>query len=160
SWMLLASPGTGDDTAPGKKAADQDGKNGRLNQSSDKVVVKEIVYCLEEENHQLYLSSQPLDGADRKVERGPLAFTISDGARIAELSLAKLGAKNLMAVVKIARGNEFDFYCLTFIAPPGGHVRGHYGCHQARFFTTRDPLSILAVGGKHYGGSVFIVLGY
>src|SRR5262249_52656958 len=148
-----------DDTAPGKKASDEVGRDGRITRSSDKVVVKEIVYWLEEEGHRLYLSSQPLDGTDRKVERGQLTFTIPDGARVAELSLAKLGEKNLMAVTKIARENEFDFHCLTFIAPSGGHVRGHYGCHQAKFFTTRDPLNILAVGGKHHAGSVFIVLG-
>jgi hypothetical protein len=117
------------------------------------------VYWLEEENDRLYLFSQPLDGVDRKLERGQLHFTIPDGGRVAELSLARLGVKNLMAVIKIARGGEFDFHCLTFIAPPGGHVRGRYGCHQAKFFTTASSLNILAVGGKHPAGSVFIVLG-
>src|SRR5262249_27875593 len=134
-------------------------KAGHPTKSSDKVVVKEIVYWLEVVDEHLFLSSQPLEGVDRKLERGQLQFAVPEGGRVVELSIAQLGGKNLMAVVKIARGGEFDFHCLTFIAPPGGDVRGRYGCHQAKFFTTANSLNILAVGGQHHAGSVFIVLG-
>ncbi len=148
-----------DRPAATRPAAEQNGTSDRATRSSDKAVVKDVVYGLEEERNHLYLTSQPLDGVDRQRERGELKFTVPQGAHVADLSLAKLNGKNLMAVIKVARGDEYDFHCLTFIAPPGGHARGRYGFHQAKFFTTRDDLKILAVGGRHFAGSVFIVLG-
>ena len=131
----------------------------RKTQSSDKAVVKDVVYGLEEQDEHLFLTSQPLDGVDRQLKRVEVKFPIPQGARITELSLAKLDGKNLMAVVKVARGDEYDFHCLTFIAPSGGHVRERHGLFRAKFFTTQADLKILAVGGRHFGGSVFIVLG-
>jgi hypothetical protein len=131
--------------------------------SSEKAVVKDIVYGLEEDENRLYLTSQPLDGVDRQLKRVELKFAVPKNGRIVELSLAKLNGKNLMAVVKVARDNEFDFHCLTFIGPWGasweGHIRDRFGYHEAKFFTIRDDLKILAVGGKQFQGSVFIVLG-
>ena len=65
-----------------------------------------------------------------------------------------------MAVIKVKRGEDYDFHCLIFIGPgERKHIRDHFGFHQAKFLTTRDDLKILAVGGRHYQGSVFIVLG-
>lgn len=125
---------------------------------SDKAVVKDVVYWLEEGIH-LTLASQPMNGDDRTVERRALRFKIPRGSQIGELSLEKLNGKNLMAVVKVVRGEEYDFHCLTFIAAPGGHVRDSYKFHEAKFHTTRDNLKILAAGGRHFAGSVFIVLG-
>lgn len=127
---------------------------------AEKAVVKDIVYGLEQDENRLYLSSQPLDGVDRQWKRVELTFAGLKDGRIDEMSLAKLNGKNLMAVIKVQRGNEFDFHCLTFIGPwNGGHIRDRFGFHQAKFFTTREDLKILAVGGKHFQGSVFIVLG-
>lgn len=126
----------------------------------EKAVVKDVVYGLEEDENRLYLTSQPLDGVDRQLKRVELKFVVPKDGRIVELSLAKLNGKNLMAVVKVKRDDEFDFHCLTCIGPSnGGHIRDRFGFHQAKFFTTRDELKILAVGGKHFQGSVFIVLG-
>ncbi len=128
--------------------------------SSDKAVVRDVVYGLEEEENRLYLTSQPLDGNDRQLKRVQIEFAVPKDSQIVELSLAKLDGKNLMAVLKVQRGEEFDFHCLTFIGPwNGGHVRDRFGFHKAKFFTTHDDLKILAVGGKHFAGSVFIVLG-
>jgi len=94
------------------------------------------------------LTSQPLGGADRQLKRVELKFAVPKDGRIVELSLAKLNGKNLMAVVKIKRDDEYDFHCLTFIGPwNGGHIRDRFGFHQVKFLITRDELKILAVGG-------------
>jgi hypothetical protein len=126
----------------------------------DKAVVKDVVYSLEAEENRLFLASQPLDGADRQLKRVEVKFAVPEGAEIVELALAKMDGKNLMAVVKARRAEKIDFYCLTFIGPwGGGHVRDQNGgCHQAKFFTTRDSdVGVLAVSGRR--GHVFIVLG-
>jgi hypothetical protein len=126
----------------------------------DKAVVKDVVYSLEAEENRLFLTSRPIDGADRQLKRVEVKFTVPEGAEIVELALAKMDGKNLMAVVKTRRAGEFDFYCLTFIGPwGGGHVRDQNGgCHKAKFFTTRDnDIGVLAVSGK--GGRAFVVLG-
>lgn len=148
-----------DEPPASQKPAGQTEAPARKIQSSDKAVVKDVVYGLEEDGNRLYLTSQPLDGTDRELKRVSLNFVLPKGSEVVEMSLAKLDGKNLMAVIKVQRGEEYDFHCLTFIAPWGGHVRDRHGFHKAKFFTTRDDLKILAVGGKHYAGSVFIVLG-
>ncbi|MCY2967109.1 MAG: hypothetical protein NT069_26310, partial [Planctomycetota bacterium] len=108
----------------------------------------------------LYLTSQPLEGADRQLKRDELKFAIPKDRKVVELSLAKLDGKNLVAVVKIALGGEYDFHCLTFIGPwGGGHVRDRHKFFEAKFYSTQDDLKILAIGGKHFAGSPFIVLG-
>jgi len=150
----------GDDPSKTQQPAGQTEKPTSTTSSVEKAVVKEIVYGLEEDENRLYLTSQPLDGADRQLKRVELKFAVAKNGRIVELSLAKLNGKNLMAVIKVKRDDEYDFHCLTFIGPwGGGHIRDRFGFHEAKFFTTRDDLKILAVGGKHFGGSVFIVLG-
>jgi hypothetical protein len=147
-----------DDSENKEAPADQNGEAVRKSQSSENAVVRNVVYGLEEEQGRLYLTSQPLDGADRQLKRVELNFTIPQRAEIVEISLAKMDGKNLMAVVKLKVGEEFEFHCLTFIGPwGGGHVRERFAFHKAKFYTTRDELEILAVSGKR--GAVFIVLG-
>ena len=162
-WICCISLAANDETAGNQQSAGQTEKPAKKTASVEKAVVKEIVYGLEEDENRLYLTSQPLDGVDRQLKRVELKFALPKNGRIVELSLAKLNGKNLMAVVKVGRDNEFEFHCLTFIGPWGmgweGHIRDRFGYHQAKFFTTRDDLKILAVGGKHFQGSVFIVLG-
>jgi hypothetical protein len=151
---------TVEDAQKPQEPADPTGQPVRTVLSSDKTVVKDVVYGLEEERSRLYLTSQPLDGANRQPKRVELKFTVPEDGRIVELSLTKMGVKNLMAVVKVRRGDKFDFYCLTFIGPwDGGHVRDKFAFYQAKFFTTRDDLKILSIGGKHFAGSAFVVLG-
>lgn len=128
-------------------------------QSSDKTVVNEIVYGLEEESGKLYLTSQPVEGADRELQRLQLQFEVPQDSKVTELCLENLGGKNLVAVVKLNRGADREFHCLTFISGSDGHVREKFSFYQAKFFTTEDDLKVLALGGKHFHGSVFIVLG-
>lgn len=154
----VAQTVTGGDTGPAAEIEKPPQKVERKPAVSDKAVVKDVVYWLEEGIH-LTLASQPMNGDDRAVERRALRFKIPRGSQIGELSLEKLDGKNLMAVVKVVRGEEYDFHCLTFIAAPGGLVRDSYKFHEAKFHTTRDNLKILAAGGRHFAGSVFIVLG-
>jgi hypothetical protein len=128
--------------------------------SSDKAVVKDVVYGLEEQENRLTLTSQPLNGADRELKRVPVKFLTATNEQVVDLSLAKLGNKNLMAVVKSRRGDEYRYYCLTFIGPGGeSHVRDRFGYHCVEFLTTPDNLQILAMNGSGFSGSVFITLG-
>src|SRR5579872_6272279 len=85
--------------------------------SFDKAVVGNVVYGLEEEEGRLCLTSQPLDGADRELKKTELKFAVPKDDQVVELSLAKMGEKNLVAVVKLRRGDEYEFHCLTFIGP-------------------------------------------
>lgn len=126
---------------------------------SEKAVVKDVVYCLEVVAGRFYLTSQSLEGADREKHRKELTFAVHPDVQVKELSLAKLGGKNLTAVVKSLRGDEYEFHCLTFIAPWEGHVRDDVRFSEAKFHSTKEDLKILAVGGRHFGGSVVIVLG-
>jgi hypothetical protein len=127
--------------------------------SSDKAVVQDVVYGLEEEESRLYLTSQALDAADQKAKRIELEFTVPEGGRVIEMSLTRFSSKNLMAVLKIAQGKEFDFHCLGFIASSDGHVRDGFRLLKQKFFTTQEDLKILATDGRHYSASLFIVLG-
>ncbi len=148
------------DNQPPREHVEESRKNPvGMVQKSDKAVVKDVVYGLELEKNRLHLTSQPLDGADRKAARKELEFTVPEGGRVVEMSLARQSGKNLMVVLKIARGGEFDFHCLGVIAPPGGHVRDEFRVLQVKFFTTKDNLKILAANGTHFSNSVFIVLG-
>jgi hypothetical protein len=157
-WASRGSVLAVDDPTPDQSAGNQAEKPTRMTRSSGKTVVNDVVYGLEEERNRLYLTSQPLDGADRKVRRIELDFTIPEGGRVVEMSLARHSVRNLMAVLKIARGGEFDFHCLGLIAQRGEHVRDGFRFLQERFFTTKDDLKILAAEGTHFLGSVFIVL--
>lgn len=158
-WGCSHSLTAADDELPGPPAVEKSEKPTRKSLTSEKAVVKDIVYGLEESESRLHLTSQPLDGADRQIQRTELEFDLPENAQIVELSLARLDGKNLMAVVKVRHGKEYDFHCLTFIAASGGHVREEHAFHKALFFTTQENLKILAVGGQHFEGSVFIVLG-
>lgn len=159
-WVCRNSLSADDEPATHQQSVAQAEKPANKTGSVEKAVVKETVYGLEEDENRLYLTSQPLDGVERQLKRVELEFAIPKNGQIVELSLAKLNGKNLMAVIKVKRDNEFDFHCLTFIGPQdGGHIRDRFAFHQAKFFTTGDELKILAVGGKHFQGSVFIVLG-
>jgi hypothetical protein len=64
-----------------------------------------------------------------------------------------------MTVVKVQRDNAYEFHCLTFIAPSGGHVRDKFAFFEAKFHTTEKDLVILATGGRNFSGSVVILLG-
>ena len=128
-------------------------------QLSDSAVVKNVAYTLLVDEKQLFLSSQPIEGDDREKRNKALSFSVPESAEVKELTLAKLNGKNLMAVVKLHRAGQFEFHCLTFIAPTGGHVRDKFAFHQARFHTTHKDLKTLAAGGRHFEGSVLIVLG-
>jgi hypothetical protein len=153
-WASRESLVAADDAAPDQPPADQI----ETICAPDKAVVRDVVYALEAKENRLFLTSQPLEGADRQLKRDELKFTVPKDAEVVELALAKMDGKNLMAVVKVQRDGEFDFHCLTFIGPwGGGHVRDQFAFHKAKFFTTRDNLDVLAVSGKR--GSVFIVLG-
>lgn len=159
SIVLLVGAALALPAADDKRPPDQDNIAPSSTLLSDKAVVKDIVYGLEADGSRLFLTSQPLSSSDRELRRSELKLAIVEGGRIVELSLARLDGKNLMAVVKVRRGDEFDFHCLTFIAPPGGHVRDKHQFHQAKFYTTPKDLAVLAVDGKHHAGSAFIVLG-
>jgi len=128
-------------------------------QRSDMAVIKDVVYGLEVEAGRFYLTSQPLGGADREKQRKELNVTVPADAQVKELSLAKLGDKNLMAVVKFLRGDDYEFHCLTSSAPWGGHVKDDVRFSEAKFHSTKEDLNILAIGGRHFGGSVVVVLG-
>src|SRR5260221_13480763 len=56
----------------------------------DKAVVKDVVYSLEGQETRLFLTSQPLDGADPQLKRVAVKFTVPEGAGVVELALAKL----------------------------------------------------------------------
>jgi hypothetical protein len=125
---------------------------------SDKAVVRNVVYGLEQGEGRLYLTSQQLDGADRELKKAELKFAIPRDGEVDELSLSKMGEKNLVGVVKVRRGADYDFHCLTLIGPHGlGHIRDNPGIYQAKFFSTRENLRILAVNGK--GNVAFVALG-
>lgn len=159
-WTLNGRPVAADDSPKNQPVAAPADEATKITRAPDKAVVKDVIYSLEAEENRLFLTSQPLDGADRQLKRVVVKFTVPEGAEVVELALAKMDGKNLMAVVKTKRANENEFYCLTFIGPwGGGHVRDQNGdCHKAKFFTTRDDeVAILAVSGKR--GAVFIVLG-
>jgi hypothetical protein len=159
-WICHSSLAAFDDPSQVQPPASESEKPKAKIRSSDKAVVKDVVYGLVEEGGKLFLTSQPLDGVERQVKRGALDFTLPEHDQVVELALAKLDGKNLMAVVKVRHGDEFDFHCLTFIGPgDDGHIRDRFAFHKARFFTTGKDFKILAIGGKHFGGSVFIVLG-
>lgn len=148
----------GKKTQETRAAADQTEKPARKMQAPAKAVVRDVVYGLEEDGRRLFLTTQPLDGADRELKRVELKFEIPKDGRVEELALAKLDGKNLMAVVKVHVGETYEFHCLTFIGPwGGGHVREKFAYYEAKFHSTRDELEILATDGKR--GAVFIVLG-
>ncbi|MBS0266324.1 MAG: hypothetical protein JSS02_30620 [Planctomycetes bacterium] len=158
-WACSASLLADDSPPAGQPSATQGEKPTRKIRSSEKTVVKDVVYGLEAEGSRLYLTSQPLDGADRKAKRRELQFTAAEGGDIVEISLSRRGIRNLMSVIKLARGDEFEFHCLILGAEPGGHVRDGFRIEQTKFFATKDDLKILAADSKHFSGRVFIVLG-
>jgi hypothetical protein len=126
--------------------------------SSDKAVVRNVVYGLEEEESHLHLTSKPLDGGDRELKRTELKFAVPNDGQVVEMSLAKMGGRHLVAVVKVRRGDEYDFHCLTFISPSlEEHVRDKHRFYQEKFLSTRDDLRILALTGT--GHTAFAVLG-
>ncbi len=149
-----------DDPTAAPRSEQQGATPRAKNRSAEKAVVRNVVYGLEQEDRNLYLTSQPLDGDDRDPKRTELKFVVPEGGEVKELSLASMGEKNLVAVVKVRRAEAYEFHCFTFIGPwGGGHVRDKHTFFKAKFYTTRDDLRILAVGGKHFAGSPFIVLG-
>ena len=143
-----------DDAPPAR----QDGVLARKLRSSDKAVVRNVVYGLEEEDNRLHLTSQALDGADRELKRNAVDFAVPKGGAVVALSLAKMGERHLAAVVKVRLGDDYDFHCLTFIfRSGGGQAHDKHVVYREKFFSTRDDLRILAVSGN--GNTVFAVLG-
>lgn len=157
--LFVNSPAPAEEKPPVHAAAPPEKQPAPKIRFSDKAVVKDVVYGLEEQDNELYLTSQPLNGEERQIERGKLKFAVPPGAIISELSLDRMDGKNLMAVVKVSQGQRHDFYCLTFIGVWGGHIREKYAFYKAKFHTTGEDLKILAIGGKQFEGSAFVVLG-
>lgn len=143
-----------DDVPPAR----QDDTPARKICSSDKAVVRNVVYGLQEEENRLYLTSQALDGTDRELKRTAVDFDVPKGGQVVELSLAKMGERHLAAVVKVQLAANYDYHCLTFISRSGGgQVQNKHVVYREKFFSTHDDLRILAVSGK--GSTVFAVLG-
>ncbi|HEV3339364.1 MAG TPA: hypothetical protein VG125_03375 [Pirellulales bacterium] len=94
------------------------------------------------------------------MTREALDFSGADDGRPVELSLAVMGEKNLMAVVKLRRDHEYDFYCLTFIGRPKNDAAStDFKFFQAKFHSTPHNFKILGISGKHAEGSALVVLG-
>lgn len=122
---------------------------------SDSAVVRGIVYTIELEGDRLFLTSRPLVGDDRELKRSAVEFTLAPEDQIVDISLARM-TRHLAGIVKVRRGETFDFYCVTLICR-GDHVRDGFRVYREKFFTTRDDLEILALRCK--SNSVFAVVG-
>ena len=59
----------GDDAPENQPGAVQVEEATNTIRAPDKAVVKDVVYSLEAEENRLFLTSQPLDGADRQLKR-------------------------------------------------------------------------------------------
>lgn len=128
--------------------------------SSEQVVLNDVVYSLEADGNQLFLTSKRLESAERRIQRAPLKFSPDGDSRTVELSLAVMGKKNLMAVVKTRRNQEHDFYCLTWIGPPSTEpATGKFAFYSSKFYSTQRNFKILAISGKHATGTALVVLG-
>jgi hypothetical protein len=149
------------DDAPKEPAAKGDEQPQRLHTSrlSDYAVVNDVVYHLEVVEDRLVLTSQPLNGENREPKQVTLKFPAPSNGKFIALTLDRLDGKNLMAVVQTKTADEFEYSCITLIAPTGGQVRDGYAYHCVAFHKCREKLRILATNGREYNGSVVIVLG-
>src|SRR5436190_22523300 len=67
---------------------------------SGKVVVRDVVYWLEEREQRLHLVSQSTSPDDRQVKREELKeFIVPKGAKVDEIAIARMEGKNLLAAV-------------------------------------------------------------
>ncbi|MGH7134324.1 MAG: hypothetical protein ACREHD_01205 [Pirellulales bacterium] len=127
---------------------------------SEKAVLRETIYSLEADGNRLFLASRDLEGENRKVVREALELAVGDDDRPVELSLAVMGEKNLMAVVKVRHGDEYDFYCLTFIFRWSNDTQSdRFKFFQSKFYTSQRNFKILGISGRHAEGSALVVLG-
>src|SRR5262245_7720581 len=110
--FLRAVPRGLADAQPARPAAASDGANKVVR--STEVVVRDVAYCIERKEGVLHFVAQRIRGAAAATSDEELKLPLKEADEIVEAALAPLSTKHLVAIVKVRRGHEYNFYCVTF----------------------------------------------